>query len=121
MEMSSAIPCLSALAHEGRLLAFRLLVKAGPQGVPAGELAKRLDMAPNTLSGCLNVLTGAGLVEHRRVGRSVIHKARFEEVTALLRFLMEDCCAGTSEICSPLAELALACGDRAEREKMKDD
>lgn len=109
METRPAVAALSALAHEGRLRAFRLLVQAGKSGLAAGELARRLDIPPNTLSGSLTILGHAGLVESRRDGRSVIYSARYAAMTALLQFLMEDCCAGSSEICAPLAEIALAC------------
>ena len=109
MEMKSAISALSALSHEGRLSAFRLLVRAGKDGLAAGEIARRLAVPPNTLSGSLNILGHAGLVESRRAGKSVIYTVRYPEMTALLQFLMEDCCAGSSDICAPLVEIALAC------------
>lgn len=109
METKSAVSALSALAHEGRLGAFRLLVMAGKDGLAAGELARRLQVAPNTLSGSLNILSNAGLVESRRAGKSVIYTAGYAEMTELLQFLMEDCCAGSSDICAPLAEIVLAC------------
>lgn len=105
METRSAIARLSALAHEGRLSAFRLLVRAGPQGLAAGELARRLDILPNTLSASLNVLSHAGLVDSRRDGRSIIYTARYDDMRELLAFLMEDCCAGAPEICAPLRRI----------------
>ncbi|MBC2667771.1 ArsR/SmtB family transcription factor [Novosphingobium piscinae] len=109
MEMKSAVAALAALAHEGRLNAFRLLVRAGRPGLPAGELARRLNVPPNTLSGNLTILSHAGLVEGRRAGKSVIYSARYGDMTRLLQFLMEDCCAGSSDICAPLRDVALAC------------
>ena len=109
MEITAAVAALSALAHEGRLNAFRLLVQAGKGGLAAGEIARRLRIPPNTLSGSLNILSHAGLVESRRAGRSVIYTAGYADMTALLQFLMEDCCAGSSDICAPLAEIASAC------------
>lgn len=109
MESKSAVFALSALAHEGRLAAFRLLVKAGKQGLAAGALARTLDMLPNTLSANLNILSHAGLVESRRAGKSVIYSVRYAEMTALLQFLMEDCCAGSLDICAPLVDIALNC------------
>lgn len=102
MESNAAVASLSALGHEGRLAIFRLLVKAGPAGVPAGEIARRLDMIPNSLSANLNVLSHAGLVVSRRDGRSIIYSADFGAMTRLLGFLVEDCCGGAPEICSPL-------------------
>lgn len=109
METKAAVAALSALAHEGRLNAFRLLVRAGKDGLAAGELARRLGVPPNTLSGSLNILGHAGLVESRRAGKSVIYTAGYADMTALLQFLMEDCCAGSSDICAPLMEIALGC------------
>ena len=110
MEMMNAVTGLSALAHEGRLKAFRLLVRAGHDGIAAGELARRLEVPPNTLSSNLAILSHAGLIESRRAGKSVIYSVQYAHMTALLQFLMEDCCGGSTEICTPLRELALACG-----------
>lgn len=109
MESKAAVSALSALAHEGRLAAFRLLIKAGERGIAAGELARALDVLPNTLSANLNILSHAGLVEFRRAGKSVIYTVRYPAMTALLQFLMEDCCAGSSEICAPLMDIVLNC------------
>ncbi|MFN3523905.1 MAG: ArsR/SmtB family transcription factor [Phenylobacterium sp.] len=106
METKAAVASLSALAHEGRLSAFRLLVQAGEQGLPAGEIARRLDILPNTLSASLNLLSHADLVTARREGRSIIYTANYAAMRALLTFLMEDCCAGAPEICAPLAAIA---------------
>lgn len=106
METKLAVSALSALAHEGRLNAFRMLVQAGGEGLPAGEIARRLGIPPNTLSSSLNILSHAGLIENRRDGRSLIYSARYEHMTELLEFLMQDCCAGSPEICAPLAGVA---------------
>lgn len=106
MELKTATSNLSALAHEGRLAAFRLLVQAGSDGLAAGEIAKRLDILPNTLSASLNVLSHAGLIGSRREGRSVIYTANYDTMRELLTFLMEDCCAGSPQICAPLAAIA---------------
>jgi ArsR family transcriptional regulator len=106
MESTNAVTALSALAHEGRLQVFRLLVQAGKDGVAAGEIARRLSVPPNTLSTNLHLLSGAGLVASRRDGRSIIYTARFEQMGALLAFLVDDCCGGAPEVCSPLSEIA---------------
>lgn len=103
MEIKIAVTGLSALAHAGRLTAFRLLVQAGSDGLAAGEIARRLDVLPNTLSASLNILAHAGLVTARREGRSIIYAADYEAMRALLTFLVEDCCDGAPEICTPLA------------------
>lgn len=106
METKPAVTRLSALAHEGRLSAFRLLIQAGAEGLAAGELARRLDTLPNTLSANLNLLSNAGLVISRRDGRSIIYSANYDGMRELLAFLMEDCCGGSPEICAPLAAIA---------------
>ena len=106
METKPAVSALSALAHEGRLGVFRLLVQAGPDGLPAGEIARRLGTLPNTLSASLNILSQAGLVASRREGRSIIYTAEYAAMRDLLAFLMEDCCAGAPAVCAPLVAIA---------------
>jgi DNA-binding transcriptional ArsR family regulator len=101
----SSVAALSALAHEGRLQIFRLLVRAGKDGMAAGEIARATQSLPNTLSANLNVLAGAGLIASRRDGRSIIYAAQYKQMRELLAFLMEDCCAGASEVCAPLATI----------------
>lgn len=110
MEAPVAVACLSALAHEGRLATFRLLVQARPEGLAAGEVARRLEIPPNTLSVSLAILTRAGLIRARRDGRSIIYAADYDGMRGLLAFLMEDCCAGVPDICAPLADIAGQCG-----------
>ncbi|MDG2522959.1 metalloregulator ArsR/SmtB family transcription factor [Caulobacter segnis] len=107
MEMKPAVTALSALAHQGRLSTFRMLVQAGREGIAAGEIARRLEVPPNTLSSNLTILANAGLIDSRREGRSVIYSAHFEAMTALLEYLMQDCCAGSPEICASLADIVL--------------
>ena len=108
MEPDDAVAALSALAHPGRLAIFRLLVKAGADGLPAGRIAAETGSLPNTLSANLNILTAAGLTGSRREGRSIIYTAHYEAMRDLLGFLMEDCCAGEPAICAPVAEMARA-------------
>jgi len=111
METTSAVTALSALAHEGRLEIFRLLVKAGDPGMAAGDIARATGVLPNTLSNNLGILSAAGLVASRREGRSIIYTAAYDRMRDLLAFLMEDCCAGNAVICAPLAAIASqACG-----------
>lgn len=105
MESNIAITGLSALAHEGRLAIFRLLIKAGPAGMAAGDIARKLKTAANTMSAQLLVLANAGLVRARREGRSIIYAADFARVSALLLFLTKDCCGGHPEICAPVADV----------------
>jgi len=103
METNTAVDALSALAHPGRLAVFRLLVRAGPDGLPAGDIARAVGSLANTLSANLKVLAAAGLVRARRQGRSILYRADYEAMSELLVFLMEDCCAGDPRICGPLA------------------
>lgn len=106
MEKDTAVGALGALAHDGRLDVFRLLVRAGPEGMAAGEIARATGAVLSTLSANLAVLTRAGLIASRRDGRSIIYTADYDQMRGLLGFLMEDCCGGKPEICAPLAELA---------------
>jgi arsenate reductase len=106
MEIENAVSGLGALAHRGRLEIFRLLVRAGPSGVPAGEIASATQSPLSTLSTNLNVLRDAGLVASRREGRSIIYTVAYDRMSDLLAFLMEDCCAGDSAICGPLVGIA---------------
>src|SRR6516225_8273354 len=109
METMDAVKRLSALAQEARLEVFRLLVKAGPDGLAAGDIARALETAPNTTSAQLLILSNAGLIRARRDGRSIIYTVDFEAMSALLIFLTEDCCGGRAEICAPLAAVARSC------------
>src|ERR1700686_4232838 len=94
MEKADAVAALAALAQEHRLAVFRLLVEAGPNGLPAGQVAEALDLAPNTLTFHFDRLRVAGLVTVRRDGRSMIYAARYETMNGLLPFLTENCCQG---------------------------
>jgi ArsR family transcriptional regulator len=106
MEDNAAIEALAALAHPGRLAVFRLLVRAGAGGVAAGEIARSMETPANTMSTQLAILSRTGLIRSRRDSRSVIYSADYARITALLGFLMEDCCEGRPEICAPLAAKA---------------
>jgi ArsR family transcriptional regulator, arsenate/arsenite/antimonite-responsive transcriptional repressor len=109
METETAIRRLSAIAQEARLDLFRLLVKAGPEGMAAGEIARKLSVAANTLSAQLLVLSNAGMVRARRDGRSIIYAVNYDAMRDLLVFLTKDCCGGRAEMCAPLAEIAARC------------
>ncbi|MFK8251984.1 ArsR/SmtB family transcription factor [Ancylobacter terrae] len=113
MESKHATTMLSALGHEGRLAIFRLLVKAGPAGIAAGDIARALDMRPNTLSASLAVLVHAGLIGSRREGRSIRYRVDYAATRGLLVFLMADCCNGAPEICAPLGALLERAGSCA--------
>jgi DNA-binding transcriptional ArsR family regulator len=100
MEKIAAIAALAALAQESRLDVFRLLVQAGPDGVPAGQIAERLGLPPATLSFHLKQLYHAGLVTYRRESRSLIYAAEYPAMNSLLIYLTENCCGGV-DACAP--------------------
>jgi DNA-binding transcriptional ArsR family regulator len=106
MDTMDAVKRLSALAQDARLDLFRLLVKAGPEGMAAGDVARALGNPANTTSAQLLVLSNAGLVKARREGRSIIYSIAYEAMRDLLVFLTEDCCGGRAEMCAPLAAIA---------------
>ena len=96
MKSATAIAALSALAQEHRLALFRLLVQAGPAGLPAGRIAEALGVPNSSLSHHLAQLHEAGLIAQRREGRSLIYSADYPAMDALLGFLTENCCAGAA-------------------------
>ena len=102
MKKTDVVAALAALAQDSRLDIFRLLVQAGPEGMPAGTVATALDLAPNTLTFHFYRLRTAGLVTVRREGRSMIYAAQFDKMNSLLGFLTENCCGGAQ--CAPAAE-----------------
>jgi DNA-binding transcriptional ArsR family regulator len=102
MEKTDVVAALAALAQDSRLDVFRLLVEAGPEGMPAGAVATALDLAPNTLTFHFDRLRTAGLVSVRREGRSMIYAAQFKTMNSLLGYLTANCCGGAS--CTPEIE-----------------
>lgn len=109
MESKHVVHALSALAQENRLDVFRLLVEAGADGVPAGQIAERLNILPPTLSFHLAQLKHAGLVQVRREGRSLIYAADFGRMNALIGFLTTNCCGNatyTPFVCNPAPKRA---------------
>jgi len=109
MQLPVAVEALSALAHGHRLAVFRLLVRAGEDGLPAGEIAREVGALPNTLSSHLTILGHAGLIRSRREGRSIIYSADYDRMRGLLGFLVDDCCGGRPEICGPLTDAVSCC------------
>ena len=99
MKDDSAVAALSALAHTDRLVAFRMLVRASPDGMPSGEIAERLSIPPTRMSFHLATLERARLLRSWRDGRRVLYAASYEDMRQLLAFLTEDCCSGNPEIC----------------------
>lgn len=106
MDQPAALDALSALSYETRLDVFRLLVQEGPSGLAAGEVAKRLGVLQNTMSAHLGVLSRAGLVQGIREGRVIRYCADYEAMRSLIRYLLEDCCAGDQVACYPFIQKA---------------
>jgi len=100
MELANAAHMLSAIGHPMRLEAYRLLMQAGPSGLPAGQLAQALEMAPSSLNFHLKEMISAGLISSRQEGRFVIYATAFSAMTELMRFLTENCCGGNP--CLPI-------------------
>lgn len=101
MESNDALSAFAALSQETRLAALRLLVRSGPSGLTAGELAEALATPAPTLSFHLKELAGAGLVLARKEGRNVIYRADYAGIRDLVAFLMADCCQGDPRLCGP--------------------
>lgn len=104
MNEDRALAALSALAQQTRLSVFRLLIRAGSDGLAAGDIAQRVGARPNTLSTHLQALLTAGLVSRERKGRSIVYRAHFGEVSKLLTFLMQEACGGEEQIWQPLKQ-----------------
>ena len=109
MDTTAAINALSALAQTTRLDVYRLLVRNEPDGLPAGEIAKRLDVPHNTMSAHLAVLSRAALVAAERQSRSIIYRADLSTLRELTLFLVKDCCNGSAELCAPLMADLIPC------------
>lgn len=99
MEKTDVVAALAALAQDNRLDVFRLLVQAGTEGLPAGQIGERLGLPSATLSFHLNQLRHAGLVTFRREGRSLIYAAEYSAMNAVLGYLTENCCRGDPAGC----------------------
>jgi len=106
MKEIDAVTSLSALAHQHRLRIFRLLVRAGPSGVPAGEIAEHVGISPASMSFHLKELDHAGLVTPTRVGRYIRYAVHVEGMRQLLTYLTEDCCQGQAELCGSVVKKA---------------
>lgn len=90
---------LAALGHDARLSIFRLLVRAGAEGLRVGEIAEHLGLAPSTLAHHMGALVDAGLVLQARQGREVFCKVDYPAMQGLLSFLSAECCAGVTLTC----------------------
>ncbi len=95
---------MAALAQPTRLDTFKLLVNREPEGVPAGELARLIDVPQNTMSAHLAILARAGLIVGKRQSRSIIYRADLEGFRGVIAFLLKDCCGGRADLCQPLID-----------------
>jgi DNA-binding transcriptional ArsR family regulator len=104
MEASKVVPALAALAQDTRLSVYRLLVEHAPEGLPAGQIAEKLDILPATLSFHLKELSHAGLVASRQESRFVWYRADLDAMNSLIGYLTENCCrasAACDSRCAP--------------------
>jgi ArsR family transcriptional regulator, arsenate/arsenite/antimonite-responsive transcriptional repressor len=117
METNTAVIALAALAQETRLSIFRLLIQAGPEGIPAGAIGEALEVPAATLSFHLKELAHAGLATPRQQGRFIYYSADFEKMAALMTFLTQNCCQGMPQECLSVVETALGrcCAPKSQR------
>jgi len=97
MKENHAIEAFTALAQASRLAVFRLLVREEPNGLPVGEISRRLNIVPSTLSGHLGILKRAGLLKSTRHQREIHYATNFETIGELVGFILEDCCNGEAK------------------------
>lgn len=105
MQQEAAIDVLSALSQATRLSVFRLLVQIGPAGLPALEIARRLEIVPSTLSGHLAILKRSGILTATRHQREIHYTASLVTVNELIGFLLSDCCGGQVSNCADILSL----------------
>jgi ArsR family transcriptional regulator len=111
MDEPQALDAFAALAQETRLRIVRLLVTAGPAGLPAGAIGEAMGATSSRMSFHLSHLEQAGLVQSRRDGRSIVYTAAYPALSGLIQFLMRDCCQGRPEVCAPAVAALSACCD----------
>lgn len=102
MDENQALNAFAALSQPTRLDVFRLLVKAGKDGMLAGQISDALQVRQNTMSSNLSILAQSGLITSIRQGRSIRYFANMEGIHGLLAFLLEDCCGGQADLCQPV-------------------
>jgi DNA-binding transcriptional ArsR family regulator len=101
MNTRHVVTALAALAHEQRLGIFRLLVREGPNGLPASEIAEAVGASPTAASFHLKELDRAGLIHATRDGRYIRYAVHVEGMRQLITYLTEDCCQGNPQLCGP--------------------
>lgn len=109
MDKNFALIAFDALSQETRLDALRLLIQAGPEGLPAGEIGERLSVRQNTMSVNLKILAQAGLITSVREGRIIRYAASYDAIQGVILFLMKDCCGGRKELCQPVLDQMRCC------------
>lgn len=109
MEKNNTIDAFAALAQTTRMDAFKLIVMHEPDGIPAGEISRMLNVPQNTMSTHLGILSRAGLISSERQSRSIIYRADFESLRGAINYLLKDCCAGHPDICTPLLADIVPC------------
>jgi ArsR family transcriptional regulator, arsenate/arsenite/antimonite-responsive transcriptional repressor len=106
MDTPQTVQALAALAHETRLALFRMLVERGPDGLPAGVIADRLNVPSSSLTFHVQHLHRAGLITQRRIGRQLIYAADYASMSGLIAYLTENCCGrGTAQECCAPADV----------------
>ena len=105
MNRESALALFDTLSSGLRLDIYRLLMRTGPQGLVAGEIASLLDMPPSNASFHLKAMTQSGLLLVTQEGRFQRYQANMDVMQALVNFLTEECCSGQPGLCSPLVQL----------------
>ena len=121
MKLKEAVAALCSLAQETRLATYRVLVEAGPEGMPAGQIAEVLNVAPAALSFHLKELSHTKLVSSRPEGRFIYYSADFERMAALMTFMTQNCCRGMPQECLTVMETALSecCSPASKRGTVK--
>ncbi|HUZ73553.1 MAG TPA: helix-turn-helix domain-containing protein [Stellaceae bacterium] len=121
MNQKQVVAALGAIAHDHRLAAYRMLVEQGPDGLPAGTIAERLDVPPSSLTFHLQQLLHAGLVTQRRLGRQLIYAADFAAMNGLVSYLTENCCGSgnDAECCGPACNPAVVVNATAKGRKQR--
>ncbi len=109
MREKQALDAFAALSQETRLRIVRLLVEAGPDGMPAGAIGEAVKASSSNVSFHLSHLERAGLIESRREARSIIYSAAYPALGGLIAFLMRDCCKGRPEVCAPAVAALSSC------------
>ncbi len=116
IDEAQALDAFASLSQETRLRMVRVLVQAGPEGLPAGGVGDAVGASSSSASFHLSHLERSGLVRSRRESRSIIYTANFEALGAVVEFLMRDCCSGHPEVCAPAAAVAASCAVPSSKE-----